>query len=58
MAKNKLNKVSIVMGSQSDYKTMIFCQNILKKLKWVEVSTPLHPHPPRERSRQLDNKSY
>ena len=32
MAKNKLNKVSIVMGSQSDYKTMIFCQNILKKL--------------------------
>jgi 5-(carboxyamino)imidazole ribonucleotide mutase len=32
MAKNKFNKVSIVMGSQSDYKTMIFCQNILKKL--------------------------
>ena len=32
MAKNKLNKVSIVMGSQSDYKIMIFCQNILKKL--------------------------
>ena len=32
MAKNKLNKVSIVMGSQSDYKTMIFCQKILKKL--------------------------
>ncbi|MDB0066800.1 5-(carboxyamino)imidazole ribonucleotide mutase [Candidatus Pelagibacter sp.] len=32
MAKNKLKKVSIVMGSQSDYKTMIFCQNILKKL--------------------------
>ena len=32
MAKNKLNRVSIVMGSQSDYKTMIFCQNILKKL--------------------------
>ena len=32
MAKNKSKKVSIVMGSQSDYKTMIFCQNILKKL--------------------------
>ena len=32
MAKNKLSKVSIVMGSQSDYKTMMFCQNILKKL--------------------------
>tara|TARA_B110000114_G_C14860578_1_gene304593 strand:+ start:155 stop:646 length:492 start_codon:yes stop_codon:yes gene_type:complete len=25
-------KISIVMGSQSDYKTMIFCQNVLKKL--------------------------
>ena len=32
MNTNKLKKVSIVMGSQSDYKTMIFCQNILKKL--------------------------
>jgi 5-(carboxyamino)imidazole ribonucleotide mutase len=32
MIKNKLKKVSIVMGSQSDYKTMLFCQNILKKL--------------------------
>ena len=32
MTKNKLKKVSIVMGSQSDNKTMIFCQNILKKL--------------------------
>ncbi len=32
MTKNKLKKVSILMGSQSDYKTMIFCQNILKKL--------------------------
>ncbi|MDA7714330.1 5-(carboxyamino)imidazole ribonucleotide mutase [Candidatus Pelagibacter sp.] len=32
MTKNKLKKVSIVMGSQSDYKTMVYCQNILKKL--------------------------
>jgi 5-(carboxyamino)imidazole ribonucleotide mutase len=32
MTKNKSKKVSIVMGSQSDYKTMLFCQNILKKL--------------------------
>jgi 5-(carboxyamino)imidazole ribonucleotide mutase len=32
MTKKKLKKVSIVMGSQSDYKTMLFCQNILKKL--------------------------
>ena len=32
MTKNKLKKVSIVMGSQSDYKTMIFCEKVLKKL--------------------------
>jgi 5-(carboxyamino)imidazole ribonucleotide mutase len=32
MTKYKLKKVSIIMGSQSDYKTMIFCQKILKKL--------------------------
>tara|TARA_B100000787_G_C16158893_1_gene280372 strand:+ start:78 stop:569 length:492 start_codon:yes stop_codon:yes gene_type:complete len=33
MSKIKSNKVSIVMGSQSDFKTMVFCQNVLKKLK-------------------------
>ena len=32
MTKNKSKKVSIVMGSQSDFKTMIFCQKLLKKL--------------------------
>jgi len=32
MTNNKSKKVSIVMGSQSDYKTMVFCQNVLKKL--------------------------
>jgi 5-(carboxyamino)imidazole ribonucleotide mutase len=32
MSKIKTNKFSIVMGSQSDFKTMIFCQKILKKL--------------------------
>ena len=32
MTKNKLKKVSIVMGSQSDFKTMVFCQKVLKKL--------------------------
>ena len=32
MTKNKSKKVSIIMGSQSDFKTMIFCQKILKKL--------------------------
>jgi len=33
MSKNKSKKVSIVMGSQSDFKTMIFCQKVLKKLE-------------------------
>ena len=32
MTNKKSKKVSIVMGSQSDYKTMVFCQNVLKKL--------------------------
>ena len=32
MTRNKSKKVSIVMGSQSDFKTMIFCQKVLKKL--------------------------
>ena len=32
MAKIKSKKISIVMGSQSDFKTMVLCQNVLKKL--------------------------
>jgi 5-(carboxyamino)imidazole ribonucleotide mutase len=32
MSKTKSKKVSIVMGSQSDFKTMIYCQKVLKKL--------------------------
>ena len=32
MNRNKSKKVSIVMGSQSDFKTMIFCEKVLKKL--------------------------
>ena len=32
MTKIISKKVSIVMGSQSDFKTMIFCQKVLKKL--------------------------
>ena len=31
--KNYKSKVSVVMGSQSDYSTMKFCENVLKKLK-------------------------
>ena len=33
MFKNRPNKVSIVMGSQSDFKTMKLCQKVLKLLK-------------------------
>ena len=32
MPKIKSNKVSIIMGSQSDFKTMILCQKVLKNL--------------------------
>jgi 5-(carboxyamino)imidazole ribonucleotide mutase len=32
MKKNKSKKISIVMGSQSDFKTMKFCEKVLKKL--------------------------
>ena len=33
MTKKKINKVSIIMGSQSDFKTMKLCQKILKLMK-------------------------
>ncbi|SVE09814.1 uncharacterized protein METZ01_LOCUS462668, partial [marine metagenome] len=33
MPAKKINKVSIVMGSQSDFKTMKLCQKILKILR-------------------------
>ena len=33
MSKKNSHKVSIVMGSQSDFKVMKICQKILKKLK-------------------------
>ena len=33
MTKSKSKRVSIVMGSQSDFKTMIFCEKVLKKLE-------------------------
>ena len=32
MTKIKSKKVSIVMGSESDFKTMVFCEKVLKKL--------------------------
>jgi 5-(carboxyamino)imidazole ribonucleotide mutase len=32
MTKKKSKIISIVMGSQSDFKTMVFCEKVLKKL--------------------------
>jgi 5-(carboxyamino)imidazole ribonucleotide mutase len=40
MPKIKSKKVSIIMGSQSDFKTMIFCQKVLKKLS-IEYETKI-----------------
>ena len=40
MTKSKSKKVSIVMGSQSDFKTMIFCEKVLKKLS-IEFETKI-----------------
>jgi len=44
MSKNKSKKVSIVMGSQSDFKTMIFCQKVLKKLNIKYESKIISAH--------------
>jgi len=40
MSKIKSKKVSIVMGSQSDFKTMQFCEKVLKKLS-IEFETKI-----------------
>jgi 5-(carboxyamino)imidazole ribonucleotide mutase len=40
MPKNKSSKVSIVMGSQSDFKTMKLCQKVLKLLN-IEFETKI-----------------
>ena len=49
MTKNKSKIVSIVMGSQSDFKTMIFCEKVLKKLgiKFVTKIISAHRTPKR-----------
>jgi 5-(carboxyamino)imidazole ribonucleotide mutase len=40
MSEIKSKKVSIVMGSQSDFKTMHFCEKVLKKLS-IEFETKI-----------------
>ena len=44
MRKIKSNKVSIVMGSQSDFKTMKFCQKVLKSLNIKFESKVISAH--------------
>ena len=44
--KNKRPKIAIVMGSQSDYSTMKFCQKVLKILK-IKSETKLNYFPNR-----------
>ena len=61
MPKIKSKKVSIVMGSQSDFKTMIFCQKVLKKLD-IEYETKIisaHRTPKRmyEYARNVEKKN-
>jgi phosphoribosylcarboxyaminoimidazole (NCAIR) mutase len=43
MKKNKPLKVSIVMGSQSDYKTMQLAEKTLKKLEFL-LKQKLYQH--------------
>tara|TARA_B110001452_G_scaffold69230_1_gene55847 strand:+ start:71 stop:562 length:492 start_codon:yes stop_codon:yes gene_type:complete len=59
MPKIKSKKVSIVMGSQSDFKTMVFCQKVLKSLN-ITFETKIisaHRTPKRmyEYARQAEN---
>ena len=44
MRKIKSNKVSIVMGSQSDFKTMKLCQKVLKSLNIKFESKVISAH--------------
>ena len=44
MPKIKSKKVSIVMGSQSDFKTMIFCKKVLKSLNIIFETKIISAH--------------
>jgi 5-(carboxyamino)imidazole ribonucleotide mutase len=57
MPKIKSKKVSIVMGSQSDFKTMIFCQKVLKSLNIKYESKIISAHRTPERMYQYAKKA-
>ena len=61
MLKIKSKKVSIVMGSQSDFKTMIFCEKVLKSLK-IKYETKIisahrTPHRMYEYAKKAENNN-
>jgi 5-(carboxyamino)imidazole ribonucleotide mutase len=57
MSKNKSNKVSIVMGSQSDFKTMKLCQKILKTLDIKFETKIISAHRTPDRMFEYANKA-
>ena len=61
MSKIKSKKVSIVMGSQSDFKTMVFCQKVLKsldiKFETKIISAHRTPHRMYEYAKSVENNS-
>ena len=48
-SKKNINKVSIVMGSQSDYSTMLYCEKTLKILKIKHETNIISAHRTPER---------
>ena len=57
MSKNKSNKFSIVMGSQSDFKTMKLCQKILKTLDIKFETKIISAHRTPDRMFEYANKA-
>ena len=57
MPKIKSNKVSIVMGSQSDFRTMIHCQKVLKKLNIKYETNIISAHRTPERMYEFAKKA-
>ena len=51
------NKVSIVMGSQSDFRTMIHCQKVLKKLNIKYETNIISAHRTPERMYEFAKKA-
>ena len=57
MPSKKIHKVSIVMGSQSDFKTMKLCQKVLKILNVKFETKIISAHRTPERMYEYAKKS-